>query len=102
MRNVSIAVANSRLRILQRDLKDDVPGVAAAIDDFFQQSVKIAEKNDLFRLVFALEKIAEAIRAQACPRRLRCLAVSYSFPAPCSASIPFRNCFTMARTVSAA
>jgi hypothetical protein len=61
---VSIAVANSRLRILQRDLKDDVPGVAAAIDDFFQQTVKIAEKNDLFRLVFALEKIAEAIELE--------------------------------------
>src|SRR5437764_738384 len=56
--------AISLLRILESHLHDDVPSVAAAIDDFFQQAVKIVEENDLFRIVFALEKIAEAVELE--------------------------------------
>jgi len=38
------------LRIFERHLQDDVSSVATAINDFFQQTVKIVEENDLFRV----------------------------------------------------
>ena len=58
MMNVSIAVASSRLRILQYDLEDDVPRVAATINHLFYQPEQIAQKNHLLGFVIALVKIA--------------------------------------------
>src|SRR5205814_477413 len=50
------------LRVFQRHLYDDVPRVAAAIDHFFQEPVKVVQKNNLLRGVIAFEKITKPLQ----------------------------------------
>ena len=54
--------AISLLRIFERHLQNDVPRVAATVDHFFQETVKIVQKNDLLRGVIAFEKITKALQ----------------------------------------
>jgi len=49
------------LRVFQRHLYDDIPRVAAAIDHFFQEPVKVVQKNNLLRGVIACEKITKPL-----------------------------------------
>ena len=42
--------------ILQDDVGDDIAGVAAAVDDLFEQFVKVLQHDDLERLVLAAEQ----------------------------------------------
>src|SRR5437762_9702289 len=80
--------ANRLLRIFQRHLKDDVPSVAAAINDLFQQTVKIVKKNDLFRFVFALKQIAKAIELEVVRVAFDALQFRIHFPGGASVN-PF-------------
>ena len=43
--------------MLQRDVGDDIAGVPAAVDDLFQQLVKVLQRNDLHWLMFAAEQL---------------------------------------------
>ena len=43
------------LGILEHDLENDVPRVAAAVDHFFEKLVEIAQENDLLGVVIAVE-----------------------------------------------
>src|SRR5581483_997759 len=49
-----IARVRNRSGIFEHDLQDDVSGVAATVDHFFEQLVNVAQKNDVLRLVFAV------------------------------------------------
>src|SRR5947199_7631720 len=59
---MSVNTAISWLRILQRHLQDDISSVAAPIDHFLQESIKVVQKNNLFRVVTASEKIPQPIQ----------------------------------------
>src|SRR5438045_9050967 len=50
--------------MLQDYLQDDVAGVAAAVDDFFQKLIEIAQENDLLGLVVAVLKIVEQLELE--------------------------------------
>src|SRR3954466_11414712 len=50
--------------MLQDHLQNDVPGVAAAVDDLFQKLVEIAQENDLLRVVIAVIQIVEQLELQ--------------------------------------
>jgi hypothetical protein len=50
--------------MLQDDLQNHVAGVAAAVDDFFQKIVEIAQEDDLFCVVIAVVKIVEQLQLQ--------------------------------------
>src|SRR2546423_8068075 len=50
--------------VLQDHLQNDVAGVAAAVDDFFQELIEIAQENDLLRVVIAVVKIVEQFQLQ--------------------------------------
>src|SRR5260370_2848992 len=84
--------ANRLLRIFERHLQDDVSSVAAAINDFLQQTVKIVEENDLFRVGFALKKIAEAIELELVRVAFDALQFRIHFPGAASVN-PFSYLF---------
>src|ERR1043165_9922476 len=50
--------------VLQDHLQNDVAGVAAAVDNFFQELVEIAQENDLLRVVLAVVKIVEQLQLE--------------------------------------
>src|SRR6476469_2921120 len=50
--------------MLQDHLQNDVARVAAAVDDFFQKLVEIAQENDLLRFVIAVIQIVEQLELQ--------------------------------------
>ena len=50
--------------MLEDHLQDDVSGVAAAVDDFFQKLVEIAQENDLLRVVIAVVEIVEQLELE--------------------------------------
>src|SRR3954463_3451545 len=50
--------------MLQDHLQDDVAGIAAAVDDFLQKVVKIAQENDVLGVVIAVIKIAKQLQLQ--------------------------------------
>src|SRR6478609_4519929 len=50
--------------MLQDHLQNDVAGVAAAVDDFFQKLVEVAQENDLLRVVVAVIEIVEEFELQ--------------------------------------
>ena len=53
-----------RLRILEHDLENDVPRVAATVDHFFEKLVEIAQENDLLGVVIAVKQIAQQFELQ--------------------------------------
>src|SRR2546421_1053342 len=50
--------------VLQDHLQNDVAGVAAAVDDFFQELVEVPQENDLLRVILAVVKIVEQFQLQ--------------------------------------
>src|SRR2546423_11394583 len=50
--------------MLQDHLQDDVAGIAAAVDDFFQKVVEIAQENDVLGVVVAVIEIVEQLQLQ--------------------------------------
>ena len=47
--------------MFQHHLQNNVSGVPAAVDYFFDQLEEVAQKNDLLRFVIALIKIAQQV-----------------------------------------
>src|SRR5437762_1008689 len=64
MTEINVSTPISLLRILERDLKDDVSRVPATVDHFLNQFEQIALKNYLLGFVIALVKIAQQIELE--------------------------------------
>src|ERR1051326_1241509 len=66
--------------MLQDHLEDDVAGIAAAVDDFFQKLVNIAKENDVLRVVSPVIKIAEQIELELIGIAFNSLEARIHFP----------------------
>ena len=53
-----------RLSVFQDDLKNDVARVTTTVDHFFEQIVKVAQIDDVFRVVVPLIKIPQLLQLQ--------------------------------------
>src|SRR5204863_7428135 len=64
MKRIIQTVAETFSRIFEHHLENDVPCVTAAVDDFLQQFVKVAQEDNLLRIVVAVVQIAQQIQLQ--------------------------------------
>src|SRR5207247_5175827 len=62
--HVDLGPRSRRLGVLQNNLENHVAGIAATIDHFFEQVVKIAQKDDVLGVVIALVKIAQQLELE--------------------------------------
>jgi hypothetical protein len=83
--------------MLQDHLQDDVSGVAAAVDDFLEKVVEIAQENDLLRVVVAVVKIVKQFELELVRVALDGLEVRVHLPGAGDVGA-FASSFTMART----